>query len=220
VRVNGRVARIGDAATADDDVRVDGRPIPRAPQPETWVLHKPVGYVSTAHDPEGRPTARSLVPSRTRLFNVGRLDLNAEGLLLFTNDGELANRLMHPRYGVKRVYRVRVRGIPDAAKLQRLRHGIVLEDGPTGPVEAAIERPAGSHAWLLVTLREGRNREVRRIFEAIGHPVARLIRVAYGAVRLGPQPVGSSRRLSPQEAAALRPRRARSIDANRSGPRS
>jgi len=219
VRVNGKIASVGDAAGRDDDVRVDGRPLPSMPHPETWMLHKPVGYVSTAHDPEGRPTARGLVPMRARLFSIGRLDLNAEGLLLFTNDGDLANRLMHPRYGVKRVYRVRVRGVPEPAALARLRRGIHLEDGPTGPIEASLERPAGSHAWVIVTLREGRNREVRRIFEAIGHPVARLIRIAYGSLKLGAQPIGTARRLSPAEIAALRPGRARPIDTVRSGKR-
>ncbi|MDR5682606.1 MAG: pseudouridine synthase [Armatimonadota bacterium] len=204
VSVNGRTAMLGQTVTANDEVRVDGRPLPPPRRLEYWALHKPAGYVSTLHDPAGRPKARDLVPSRTRLFSVGRLDLNSEGLLLFTNDGELAHRLMHPRYGVPRTYRARVRGMPSRATLDRLRRGVSLPDGHTGPIEAAIERPAGNHTWLRVTLREGRHREVRRVLEAVGHPVARLIRVAYGPVRLTGLPPGAARPLTPAEIARLR----------------
>lgn len=204
VSVNGQVATLGQTVTGHDDVRVDGRPLPPARRFEYWVLHKPAGYVSTLRDPAGRRIARGLVPSRARLFSVGRLDLNSEGLLLFTNDGALAHRLMHPRYGVPRTYQVRVRGLPSQATLDRIRRGIRLPEGHTGTIEVAVERPAGSHTWLRLTLREGRHREVRRVLETVGHPVARLIRLAYGPVRLGGLAPGSARPLSPAEVDALR----------------
>jgi pseudouridine synthase len=204
VLVNGKVATLGQTVTADDEVRVDGKLLPAARRFEYWALHKPAGYVSTLRDPGGRPRARDLVPSRSRLFSVGRLDLNSEGLLLFTNDGELTHRLMHPRYGVPRTYTARVRGLPSHETLDRIRRGVRLAEGHTGPIEVAIERPAGSHTWLRLRLREGRNREVRRVLEAVGHPVARLIRLAYGPVSVTGLPPGAARPLLPAEVDALR----------------
>jgi 23S rRNA pseudouridine2605 synthase len=190
VRVNGKVARLGDRALPTDRFELDGKPVSlgivsdKEQSGDKWILlyHKPLGEVTTRHDPQGRPTVFDRLPPAPtgRWVVVGRLDVNTTGLLLFTTDGELAHRLMHPSSEVERRYLVRVRGIPGPDLAGRLTRGIQLEDGP-----ARFDRvePAGQsqgHAWFQVTLREGRNREVRRLFEAAGHEVSRLKRLAYG----------------------------------------
>jgi 23S rRNA pseudouridine2605 synthase len=185
VTVGGRVAKLGDRGTPGEEIAVDGRRVDLSPKPGGRVLlyHKPEGELVTRRDPEGRPTVFSRLPPG-RWVAVGRLDINSAGLLLFTDDGELANRLMHPRYAVEREYAVRVQGPVDLA---RLRQGVELEDG-----QAAFDRiepvdpRAGSSAnrWYRVTLREGRKREVRRMFEAVGARVSRLLRVRYGSISL------------------------------------
>jgi 23S rRNA pseudouridine2605 synthase len=192
--VNGQIAKLGDRAEPGDRFELDGRPlvIPdpathSAPTGPTVLLyHKPVGEVTTRHDPQGRPTVFERLPPAPagRWVVVGRLDVNTSGLLLFTNDGALAHRLMHPSFQAERRYLVRVRGTPGPELVERLRRGVQLEDGP-----AHFERiePAGrseGHAWYQVTLREGRNREVRRLFEAAGYEVSRLKRLAYGPFEL------------------------------------
>jgi 23S rRNA pseudouridine2605 synthase len=201
--VNGRVARLGDRAEATDVFVLDGR---RLKLPETaasgpgtaavLLYHKPVGEVTTRRDPQGRPTVFERLPPAPggRWVAIGRLDVNTTGLLLFTNDGALAHRLMHPSFGIERRYLVRVRGTPTRDVEKKLREGLELEDGP-----ARFERiePAGrseGHAWYRVTLREGRNREVRRLFEAAGHEVSRLKRLAYGSFELPEDlPAGQAR---------------------------
>jgi len=186
VIVRGQTAKLGDRANPGDEVLLDGKPVKfteRKSQPRVIAYHKPVGELVTRSDPEGRPTVFSRLPPG-RWIAVGRLDLNSSGLLLFTEDGELANRLMHPRYEIEREYQVRVQGPVD---LERLRRGVQLEDG-----DAAFERiepvdpraAAGTNRWYRVMLKEGRNREVRRIFEAVGARVSRLIRIRYGPVEL------------------------------------
>jgi 23S rRNA pseudouridine2605 synthase len=186
VSVNGQLAKLGDRAGPGDSIVVDGKPV-RKPSPSTprvLLYHKPVGELVTRSDPEGRSTVFAGLPPG-RWIAVGRLDLNSSGLLLFTDSGELANRLMHPRYEVEREYRARVHGRLDEATLERLRRGIPLEDG-----HAAFDRiertgeAQGSNRWYRVILREGRNREVRRLFEAVGARVSRLVRVRYGPVTL------------------------------------
>jgi 23S rRNA pseudouridine2605 synthase len=188
-RVNEKVAVLGDRATATDRICLDGRPLDlggtRAAT-EVLLYHKPLGEVTTRSDPEGRPTVFERLPSPAtgRWIVVGRLDVNTSGLLLFTNDGELAHRLMHPSSDIEREYRVRLRGVPSPAVLQRLRNGVMLEDGPASFDRIEAEATEGSHAWFRVTLHEGRNREVRRLFEHEGFDVSKLSRIRYGNVVL------------------------------------
>jgi len=185
VAVGGRMAKLGDRATPGDAITVDGQPVSLSPAAASRVLlyHKPEGELVTRSDPEGRPTVFAKLPPG-RWIAVGRLDLNSAGLLLFTDDGELANRLMHPRYGIEREYQVRVHGPVD---LERLRRGVHLEDGEAAfdVIEPVDPRAGGSaNRWYRVMLKEGRNREVRRMFEAVGARVSRLIRIRYGPIEL------------------------------------
>ena len=186
VTVDGKVAALGQRALPGQGIAVDGKPVTAASGAAARVLlyHKPVGELVTRSDPEGRPTVFSRLPPG-RWVAVGRLDINTSGLLLLTYSGELANRLMHPRYEVEREYAARVQGILDEKALERLRRGVPLEDGPAAfdRIEAS-SRKGGTNRWYRVTLREGRNREVRRLFEAVGARVSRLIRVRYGPVTL------------------------------------
>ena len=199
VTVNGNVADLATRVAEGDDVRVDGATV----QPEAVVavvLNKPRGVVTTAHDPQGRPTVTGLVETGARLFPVGRLDRDTTGVLLLTNDGGLADRLMHPRHGVPKSYRARVKGEPGNDALERLRAGIELDDGPTAPADV---RSRGASV-VDITIHEGRNRQVRRMCAAIGHPVIHLHRTAYAGItaeRLAP---GEWRALTPEEVEALR----------------
>jgi 23S rRNA pseudouridine2605 synthase len=199
VHVGGEVvtdpARDVDEAS---DVRVNGEPI--APEPrEIWALNKPAGVVSTASEPGSRRAVTELVDSERRLYPVGRLDADSTGLILLTNDGELANRLTHPRYGVPKAYRVRLSRPPSDAELDRLRQGVRLEDGPTAPAE--VERLGQRE--IEVTIREGRKRQVRRMAEAIGNQVEALVRVRIGSLELGDMARGAARELEPGEIASL-----------------
>lgn len=183
VAVGGKVAKLGDRAFRSDPVTIDGKPVAlQGPsQPRVLLYHKPVGELVTRHDPAGRPTVFSRLPPG-RWVAVGRLDLNSSGLLLFTDSGELANRLMHPRYELEREYSARVQGTPD---LEKLRRGVPLADGIAAFTSIRQEREAtGTNRWYRVVLKEGRNREVRRLFEAVGARVNRLVRVRYGPVDL------------------------------------
>jgi 23S rRNA pseudouridine2605 synthase len=198
--VGGEVVR--DPARDVDEstgVAVDGKPV--APEPrEVHMLNKPAGVVSTARDTHGRRTVVDLVPSGRRLYPVGRLDADTTGLILLTNDGDLANRLVHPRYEVPKTYRARVEP-PDLtdASLEALRDGVELEDGRTAPADV---RRAG-RGILELSLHEGRKRQVRRMLEAVGHRVVELKRVAFGPLRLEGLPEGGHRRLSPEEVERL-----------------
>lgn len=211
VSVNGvTVTRLGARADpARDDIRVDGRRV-RLPRVRRYVLvNKPRGYVTTRRDPQGRPTVLDLLgPSQEYLYPVGRLDYASEGLVLLTNDGDLALRLMHPRYGVERVYAVLVRGVPDERDLGRLARGVVLDGRRTRPAVVRLDRVAHAgdraRAWLTIAIREGRHQQVRRMCQAVGHPVVRLRRVQLGPLadpRLKP---GHARDLTPAEVAALK----------------
>jgi 23S rRNA pseudouridine2605 synthase len=188
VSVAGRVAKLGDRANAGEPVTLDGRPVAltgKAPR-RVLIYHKPEGELVTRNDPEGRPTVFARLPPG-RWIAVGRLDINSAGLLLFTDDGELANRLMHPRHEVEREYAVRVQGTLGTDAMEKLRRGVQLADGPAAfeRIEAADPRAAGAaNRWYRVMLREGRKREVRRIFEAVGARVSRLLRVRYGGIEL------------------------------------
>lgn len=186
VRVNGEVARLGRRVDVEHDlVTVDGAPIGIRPDLVHYLLNKPAGVVTTADDPQGRPTVIGLVPAEPRVFPVGRLDQDTEGLLVLTNDGELAHRLTHPSYGVDKEYLAWVEGSPSRGAVRRLREGIELDDGLTAPAKAALVAPG----LIRLTIHEGRNRQVRRMCEAIGHPVQRLVRT-----RIGPL---ADRRLKP-----------------------
>ncbi len=183
----------------EDDVRVNGAPVGTEAR-EVWAVNKPAGVVSTAREPGERPAVVELVDSPARLYPVGRLDADSTGLLLLTNDGELANQLTHPRYEVAKAYRARLLRPPAERDLERLRRGVELEDGRTAPAEVARLGPRE----IELVLREGRNRQVRRMAEAIGNRVQELRRVRFGPVTLGNLAEGASRRLSDQEVASLR----------------
>jgi 23S rRNA pseudouridine2605 synthase len=182
-----------------DDVRINGDPVGGAEAREVWAVNKPAGVVSTAREPGTRPAVVSLVDSPARLYPVGRLDADSTGLLLLTNDGDLANRLTHPRYEVPKTYIARLGAPPDERQLRRLREGVELEDGPTAPI--AIERRGPRE--IEIVLREGRNRQVRRMVEAVGNRVVALRRVGFGSLRLGSLAEGGARRLGQGEIARL-----------------
>lgn len=199
VTVGGEVVR--DPARAVDEsseVAVDGRPVSLEP-PEVWAVNKPAGVTSTAREPGRRRAVVELVDSPARLYPVGRLDADSTGLILVTNDGELANRLIHPRYEVPRTYRVRLRRRASDAGLRRLRSGVELDDGPTAPARVRRLGPRE----IEVTIREGRNRQVRRMAEAIGNRVESLRRIGFGSLRLGRIAEGASRRLRADEVERL-----------------
>lgn len=214
MRVNGRVAALGDRADpASDSIKVDERRIRPETGPRTYILlNKPKGYVTTVSDPEGRDTVLQLLPGRLRrgVKPVGRLDVQTEGLLLLTDDGDLARLVTHPSTGCPKEYMVKVSGEPAPARLDKLRHGILLDGKRTRPCE--IERVSGTprksevegNTWFRVTLREGRTRQIRMMFAAIGNPVSKLKRVAIGPVRDPDLPPGAYRRLAPEEVDALR----------------
>jgi 23S rRNA pseudouridine2605 synthase len=219
VTVNGTTVReLGTKADpAADDIRVDGRRV-KLPERRRYVLlNKPRGYVTTRSDPHKRPTVIDLIGAREYIYPVGRLDFDSEGLLILTNDGDLAARLTHPSHGVNRVYEARVLGIPDAHDLQRLSRGVEI-DGPStrsarsGPgrrtapaqVELLPGKRDGQHATLRITIHEGRNRQIRKMCEAIGHPVDRLRRVAIGPLRDARLKPGQWRNLTAEEIARLR----------------
>ena len=212
VTVNGEVAVLGRRVdTETDTVAVDGVPIGVRPDVVYYLLNKPVGVVTTASDPQGRPTVVEMVPSEPRVYPVGRLDVATEGLLLLTNDGDLAHRLAHPSHGVEKEYLVEVEGRIHEGGLRRLRDGVELDDGLTAPAKASQPEPG----ILRITIHEGRNRQVRRMCEAIGHPVLRLVRVRIGPLRDAGLPPGEWRELtldevrSLAEAVAGKPRRVR-----------
>jgi 23S rRNA pseudouridine2605 synthase len=201
----GRVSVGGERVTdpardvgAESGVEVDGRPV--APEPrEVWMLNKPAGVVSTAREPGRRTAVVELVESSRRLYPIGRLDAESTGLILLTNDGELANRLTHPRYEVPRTYRARLRRPAAESQLRRLRRGVQLEDGPTAPARVRRISPR----VVEIQIREGRNRQVRRMVEAVGNEVVSLARIRFGSIELGTLPAGKARRLRRAEVRRL-----------------
>jgi 23S rRNA pseudouridine2605 synthase len=216
---NGRVTVGGEVVTdpardvgEGDDVRVDGSSVGTEAL-EVWVVNKPAGVVSTASEPGERPAVVELVDSPARLYPVGRLDAESTGLLLLTNDGALANRLTHPRYGVAKTYLARLGKPPSDRDLSRLRNGLQLEDGPTAPTEVTRI----SRQEFEIVLREGRNRQVRRMVEAIGNRVVSLKRTGFGPLRLGRLAKGGARRLSPREIELLRAATEKVVEDERAG---
>jgi len=208
VSVNGdTVTELGSRADPDaDDIRVDGRRIGK-PRRHYIALHKPRGYVTTRSDPEHRPTVLDLLGTKEYIYPIGRLDYDSEGLLLLTNDGEFAERLMHPRYGVDREYEARVRGVPEPAAVRRLAQGIAIEARRTAPAEVHLVETGrgarGDQSIVSIVLHEGRTRQVRKMCEAVGHPVVRLRRVRIGPIRLGALKPGEFRQLSRAEVRQL-----------------
>ena len=204
VSVNGEVAALGRRVDpAKDKVQVDGSTVPLATDLEYLLLNKPEGVVTTADDEAGRATVLDLVEAERRVWPVGRLDMATEGALLLTNDGELTLRLTHPRYHVPKTYLAEVRGSVGAAALKRLARGVELDDGVTAPAEARVRQRSGDRTLVELTISEGRNRQVRRMLEAVGHPVLGLARTAIGPLGLGRLKPGTWRRLSPDEVRAL-----------------
>ena len=201
VTVNGEVAILGRRVDTDHDrVEVDGVPIGLKPGLVYYLLNKPIGVVTTAYDPQGRATVVEMVPPEPRVFPVGRLDVTTEGLLLLTNDGDLAQRLTHPSHGVDKEYLAEVDGGHVAqGKIRALREGVELDDGMTAPAEVSQPSPG----VLRITIHEGRNRQVRRMCDAIGHPVQRLVRVRIGTLQDRQLPPGEWRELEPRELKAL-----------------
>jgi len=200
ITVNGEVPVLGRRIDPNvDEVELDGVPLPMLPGLVHYVLNKPAGVVSTAEDTHGRPTVVSLVPDDPRVFPVGRLDMDSEGLLVLTNDGRLTHRLTHPSFGVPKEYLVEVEGEPSAGDVRRLREGIDLEDGPTAPARVAVVAPS----LLRIVIHEGRNRQVRRMCEAVGHPVTRLVRTRIGPLTDPTLQPGAWRPLTIDEVRAL-----------------
>ena len=205
VTVNGTVVALGDRVDPESDrLTVDGVGVNLDPNVRYYALHKPRGVVTTMNDPQGRPDIRGYLPSEgPRVFPVGRLDLDSEGLLLLTNDGDLANRLTHPSFGIEKEYLAEVEGQATDRQLARIRRGVELDDGPARAVSARIVAASGGRGALRVVMTEGRKREVRRLLAAVGLPVTRLVRLRVGPVTLGTLAPGAIRELSPEEVRAL-----------------
>jgi 23S rRNA pseudouridine2605 synthase len=207
VEVNGRIVReLGTKVLPEDDVRVDGSPVGEAPH-YTVLLHKPAGYLTTLSDPQRRPTIVKFLPELgVQLKPVGRLDRETEGLLLCTNDGELANRLTHPRFGIEKEYHAIVEGVPDEKALSRLRRGVYIEGGKTAPAEVEVihVEPTTATTSLKIVIHEGRKRQVRLMCLAVGHPVKRLKRVRIGSLRLKGLRAGEARMLGKKEVDELK----------------
>ena len=204
VEVNGETAALGRRVDPEHDrVTLDGVTIPVRPGLVYYLLNKPPRVVTTAQDPEGRPTVIDLVPAEPRVFPVGRLDWDTEGVLLLTNDGPLAHSLTHPSRGVPKTYLAEVSGVPGRAALRRLREGVDLDDGRTAPAKARLAQATPTGAALEIVIHEGRNRQVRRMCEAVGHPVRRLVRTRFGPLRDQRLAPGQWRPLTQAEIRAL-----------------
>jgi len=209
VTINGTVVRkLGSQADpAKDSIKVDGKRIKPAAAPLYYAFHKPPGTITTLNDPQNRPDLTPYLHrlgEKRRVFPVGRLDYNTTGLLLLTNDGELSLRLAHPRYGVKKIYRVKLSACPTDEDFAHLRKGIRLDDGVTAPARARVIDKLRKNAWVEIEVHEGRKREVRRMFEALGYFVEKLIRIRVGTISLGSLPVGELRPLSQIEVKSLK----------------
>lgn len=207
VTVNGQVVRQRGTKVdlRRDHVKVDGHHLKPVPPQAFVMLNKPAGCVSTLSDPEGRPSIASLLRGvRLRVFPVGRLDFDAEGLVLLTNDGHLAHALLHPRYHVPKTYLIKVKGVLSPDEIKELETGVVLEDGKTAPAHVRKVRKAEANSWIDLTIHEGRKHQVKRMLEAVGHPVLRLKRVRFGPLMLGDLEPGQFRYLTDREANALR----------------
>jgi 23S rRNA pseudouridine2605 synthase len=207
VVVNGQVVRTPGTQVVwgQDAIRVNNRLVCRLESKVTIVLNKPKQVLTTSHDPRGRLTTAELVRGiKARIFPVGRLDYQTEGLLILTNDGKLAQHLQHPRYGITKTYQTKVKGVPAAQALQRLRSGVMLDGKRTAPARVEKMATTAKNTWLEITIKEGRNRQIRRMCSAVGHPVLKLKRTSYGPIRLGNLKAGTYRHLTPAEMEKLR----------------
>ncbi|HJM21692.1 MAG TPA: pseudouridine synthase [Acidimicrobiales bacterium] len=199
VTINGDLATLGDKVRANDRIELDGVPVLQDPDLVHYLLQKPRDVVSTASDPQGRPTVVDLVPSETRVFPVGRLDTDSEGLIVLTNDGDLAHKMTHPSFGIPKEYLAHVEGLPTRRALRQLREGVELEDGFTAPAEVSMPQ----EGVLKLVIHEGRNRQVRRMCALVGHPVIRLVRVRIGPVSDKGLAAGRWRTLTMEEVRSL-----------------
>ena len=207
VSVNGKtVETLGfKADPSRDHIKVDGKRLSPFEPKVILLLNKPRGYLSTVRDPQGRPTVMDLLKNvKRRIYPVGRLDFDAEGLLLLTNDGDLAHLFSHPRFSIPKTYLVKVAGVPEEKKLIRLRRGLRLEDGEARAVSCSLIRQREKNSWVRVVVTEGRNHLVKRMFSAIGHTVLKLKRIEYGPIQLGDLPFGQFRYLTPEEVEKLK----------------
>lgn len=205
VLVNDQPAKLGTTIDPDKDtVKFLGKVVvSNKPELETYLVYKPLGYVSTTSDPQGRPTVTSLVKSSTRLYPVGRLDQDSEGLILLTNDGDLGFRLTHPKHHVPKTYHALVTGNVTPTKLNRLRRGVMLKDGRTAPAQIEVIRPQGNKSLLSITIFEGKNRQIRRMFSTQKLEVEKLKRVAIGELELGDLKPGNSKKLDTKDLSSL-----------------
>ena len=206
VTVNGKIATIGDKADpASDDIRVEGKRLHAPEKMRYLIMNKGRGIVSTTDDPEGRKTIIDLLGKSVteRVYPVGRLDIDSEGLVLLTNDGDLTHHITHPRFGCEKTYKVLVEGSPSEQTLNKWRRGITLEDGKTAPCKIKVLSPERGKTWLRIVMGEGKKRQIRRVAEQLGHPVLRLTRTHIGPVALGNLKSGQTRELSPAEVKSL-----------------
>lgn len=206
VTVNGKIATIGMKADPEKDyIKLDGKLLTKPPQKVYLMMNKPKGVVTSLSDPEGRPTIKDFLKGiKYRVYPVGRLDYNSEGLVLLTNDGELAHALMHPKNKIAKTYQVKVKGYIDEIQILKLSKGIKLEDGITQPAEIKKIKDTENNSWLEVTLYEGKKRQIRRMFEAVGHPVLKLKRFKIDGIHLGDLKTGQIRYLTHQEIQQLK----------------
>jgi 23S rRNA pseudouridine2605 synthase len=209
VSVNGETAKLGQKANPQTDrIAVDGKVLDAQEELVYYALYKPRGIISAVSSPDQRQTVRDLVPAKGHVYPVGRLDVDSEGLMLLTNDGELANRLTHPRFGHEKEYRVLVARQPDSGQVEAWRHGVVLEDGHrTAPAVVQIEGTFGKGAWMRVILKEGRKRQIREMGMLTGLPIVRIIRTRIGTLRVGGMKPGDWRELTPDEVGELKGKR-------------
>lgn len=205
VLVNDQPAKLGTTIDPDKDtVKFLGKVVvSNKPELETYLVYKPLGYVSTTSDPQGRPTVTSLVKSSTRLYPIGRLDQDSEGLILLTNDGDLGFKLTHPKHQIPKTYHALVTGNVTPTKLNRLRRGVMLKDGRTAPAQIEVIRPQGNKSLLSITIFEGRNRQIRRMFSTQKLEVEKLKRVAIGELELGDLKPGNSKKLDTKDLSSL-----------------
>lgn len=204
VKINGHLAKIGEVVDSEHDkITVDGKKAELETQEIYYLIHKPRGVVSAVSDPDGRRTVTSLVPGGSRLYPVGRLDYDSEGLMLLTNDGELAFHLTHPKFEVEKTYHVLVKGVMTEKAVRYLEQGVTIEGQKTAPAQVVIAEAQPSNTWIDITIHEGRNRQIRKMCEAVGYPVMRLIRTQFGPWELSDLPSGQYRALTPAEVAQI-----------------
>jgi 23S rRNA pseudouridine2605 synthase len=219
VRINGTTVReLGSFVDTGDRVEVDGVPVDLPAAPTYLIINKPPGVVTTMRDPQGRRTIAGFLTDRPRVFPVGRLDYDTTGLLLLTDDGELAHRLLHPRFGVDKTYRATIAGRLSPDDVRHLLEGLVMDDGRAGEARVRVLAGRRDQSLLDVTIHEGRNRQVRRMFETLGHPVLELTRTRFGPLKLGALPLGHVRGLTEKEVEALQRHRRPPADSPRTTP--